>query len=206
MVRVLRHIFAGPAVLMGVALTLLPGIYIFHDKMPTFLTKMFPMPVIFPPVTEGLFWILIAMGIVVLLWSVKFSLSWSLKPVIALTIFGMLGVMTIYSCGIGDQAKGDGSRIHTFARGSGNIMGGDKFCTNYTQKLGVELFIGRFGEPVKTVKAIRDSDATWLITTDLGMKLTSPELKPSDFGMVHLQTAPIDPDPNHGRLYLVRLE
>ncbi len=205
-VGVLRHVFAGPAVLMGACLTVIPWVYLFHDKMPAFVTKVFPMPVIFPPQTRGMFWILIAIGIVVLLWSVRFSLRWKIKPVIALTILGMLGVMSLYSNGIGDQAKGDGERIYNFATAAGNIMGSDKFCTNYTQKLGIELFIGRFGKPVKTIKEIRNSNAKWLITSDWAMRRTSPDLTISDIGRMHLQIGPIDTDRNHGKLYLIRLD
>ncbi|MDY7009485.1 MAG: glycosyltransferase family 39 protein, partial [Planctomycetota bacterium] len=90
--QILRHVIAAAPVVIGVALILLPLIYLYYDHMPRFIAKNIRMPSAVPAPTWWVLTGLAGLGVVVLVLAVRWSLQWRVRRVAAVAVVGMLGV------------------------------------------------------------------------------------------------------------------
>ena len=217
--QVLRHVFAAAPVVIGALLILVPLMYLFHEHMPRFITKNLELPSWVPPATWRALHSLVALGIVVLVLGVRWSLRWQLRRVAALAVVGMLGVTFVNRHMICRQAQTrDGEKMIALARAARPLVGGDEFAVHDAHKLAVELYLGRFGTWAENVEQLDRSDAPWLITCDHGLielgatRMVERDgdkvevMRPGDLGEVMAETEPvISQEQKWGKIYLIRL-
>ena len=215
--RALRHVFAAAPVVIGALLIVVPLMYLFHEHMPRFIAKNLKLPSWVPPATWWVLHGLVGLGMVVLILAVRWSLRWQLRRVAAVAVVGMLGVMFVNRNMISRHARTrDGEKMIALARAARPLVGGDEFAVNHAHKLGVELYLGRFGAWVEDVEQLNRSTVPWLITCDRGLielgatKIIERDggkvevMRPRDLGEVKVETGPVISQ-KWGRMYLIRL-
>jgi len=196
----LRHVIAAPAVVVPAGLALLAAAYLFHQHLGGAVAKALPLPPgdVTRPET---WWIVAALipigaaGLAVAIWA---SLTWRLRALTAVLVVAMLGVMFMERHFITRHARtGDGERLMQFAvEARGRIDRSEPFAVARTEKLGTELYFGRFGRRVllpetiaevtiekgaaaarravrlqaaSAVEQLNDDGVRWLITCDRGL-------------------------------------
>ncbi|MDY7011250.1 MAG: hypothetical protein SVV80_10940, partial [Planctomycetota bacterium] len=221
------HVIAAAPVVIGVALILLPLIYLYYDHMPRFIAKNIRMPSAVPAPTWWVLTGLTGLGVVVLVLAVRWSLQWRVRRVAAVAVVGMLGVIFIDRHMFSRHARTrDGEKMVALARKAKTIIGKDEFAVHRAHKLAVELYLGRFGRWAKphgspgpnlwTVNLLNNSDIPWLITCDEGLirlgatkivnvgGVPTEIMMPEDLGLVEARSRPVISQ-GWRRIYLIRL-
>jgi hypothetical protein len=81
-----------------------------------------------------------------------------------------LGVMFLHTHMISRHARtGDGEAMIAFSREAGPVVGDDEIAVFRTEKLSVELYLGRLGVRAGGAEDINRSAPAWLITCDRGL-------------------------------------
>jgi len=232
-VGALRHVFAGPAVTICLAVALTAGAFVFRDRLLEAVRRALPVPAAFAPETHGVLWALVPLGLAGAAAAVVWSLRWRVRRVAGLAVAAMLAVGLLHTHLVSRHARtGDGEAMLQFARRVRPIVGNDELAVYQTSKLSVELYLGRLGRPVGSLAEINRPGPGWLITCDRGLadlgacrgapdgaytlkrrlggepagqaRRIRLDVRPQELGEVRLVGRPVESQ-NWGRIYLVRL-
>jgi len=172
----LRHLFAAAALVVAALLVVVPAMFCFHEYMPRFIAKNLKLPAHVAPETWWILAGLIPAGAAGLVIAVRASLRWRVRRVAVVAIVGMLGVMFVDRHMFSRHARtGDGERLMRFGKEARPVIGGDEFAVCRAEKLGTELYIGRFG------RRIIDPQAAGKMPADL-RKAAAPDLPVGEAG------------------------
>ncbi len=216
----LRHACAAIAVLISLAIIVLPVMVLYREEIPFAIGKAFRAPAY---VAAETWWVMAALppiGLVLLLLAVRSSLKWQLRRVAAVTIVGMLGVLFMYTHFFSRHASsGVGERMRQFAHEVRPIVGDDAFAARRIEQLATELYLGRFGWRIESVEQLNQTACTWLITCDYGLSTLPARLldgkpdaawkighRPDELGEVVRRSPPLKTDIDWGHMYLIRLK
>jgi len=229
-ISTLRHLLAFVAISVCFFVMCTPVLYLYHEYWPEALRRVVRMPSCVAPETWRILAALAPAGLGLIALAVWASLRWRIHGLMAIVIVGMLCVLFIDRHMISRHARtGDGETMIHFADTAGEIVGDDKFAICGADKLGTELYWGRFGQRIykpSQLKAL-DPDIRWLITCDRGLvqlgaclpdssgsymrkiegknTQVSPHPRSAGFLMDLNINRPISED-NMGRIYLIRLQ
>lgn len=220
-----RHVIAAGPIVLGLLLTAVAAAYLLNGRLPEEAREWLPLPAGWSGSAR---WVLLALlvgGLAAVPLAVRLSLRRRVLANVVLMLPLALAVLYVDTHHFGRHARtGDGQRMLQFARRMSEVVNGDRFGVHATDKLSVELYLGRAGEELRDVAAINDRRPPWFVTTDRGLvdlgayrrnrngsfTLRTAEGKvrldtlPGELGEVLLQTEPIVYQ-RWGRVYLIRL-
>lgn len=185
-VRVLRHVFAAAPVAVGLALAAGTAVAVWYPYLPKLARKVIPVPTRLSP---GTWWVLcglIPAGFVAVVYAVRASLRWQIRRVAAAAIVAMLGVAFLHGHVISRHASTrDGEKMIQFARNVRRILGPDEFAVFRAERIGAEVYLGRFGRRIadprkaddprkshdvsRAIDTLNERSERWLITCDWGV-------------------------------------
>jgi len=169
-VRALRHVFAGVAIAIWLAVAAVAGGYVFRDHLPAALQRLLRMPAAVRPETWWVLRALIVIGLVQAVCGVYWSLKLRLGRLAPLAAIGMLGVMFLHTHVLSRHARtGDGDSMLAFARQARPIVGQDDLIVYRAEKLGAEPYLGRLGVRAGCLEEVKQAPGAWLITCDRGL-------------------------------------
>ena len=226
----LRHFFAAAVISIGIFVMAAPVAYLYHEHLPAALAGAIRLPLVATSETWRILAGLAPAGLGLIAIAVWASLRWRIRTLAVVAAVAMLGVLFIDRHMISRHARtGDGETMIAFARAAGKLVGDDDFAVCRAEKLGTELYWGRFGRRVESLDALKSAGANvrWLVTCDSGLvRLGACEPDPTsryvynidgedtrvrpDAGRIGLPVElgvnrPIDED-SMGRVYLFRLQ
>ncbi len=168
----LRHLLAFVVISVCLFTVIVPLLYLWHERLPAFVSKAVRMPSCVAPET---WWILAALsplGAVLIVAAVRASLRWRIRALAAILVPGMLCVLFIDRHMISRHARtGAGQTLIKFAEEAKKVIGDDDFAVCRAEKLGAELYWGRFGTHVTRLSQLKslDDNIRWLVTNDRGL-------------------------------------
>jgi hypothetical protein len=197
---VLRHVFAAAPVILGLTVVCM-GLALFYPEEATgYVGKLLGRwpkvvesvrtwlagPEAAGPETWAMLVVAVVLGVVAPVVGVWASLKWRLRTVVAAAIVGMMGVAFLDTHFLSRHARaGDGERMLQFAREVRPLIDDEDFAVYRMEKLGTELYIGRFGrliripgeqrptgaasQPQGPLDALNALGETWLLTCDRGL-------------------------------------
>ena len=225
----LRHFLAFVVISVCVFTVGTPILYLYHEYLPVYLHSAIRIPVSVEPETWRILTGIAPVGLGLIAVAIWASLRWRISTLAVVLIVGMLGVLFIDRHTISRHAQtGDGEAMIEFSRTAGKVVGDDAFAVCGMEKVGVELYWGRFGTRIDDLSQLKslDADVRWFITCDRGLvQLGACTPDPANRDMkengsenttVRLDTeqvgVPVDLDFNHiidednlGKLYVFRL-
>jgi len=173
-VRCLRHVFAAVPIVIGVGLIVIPPAYLLNDRLPSLLAGAIEVPEFMAAETPWIAAGLVPLGAAIVALAIVASLRWRIGLLAGLTVAGMLGVMFLNTHFISRHARvPDSETMIAFSRQVEPIIGRDDFAVFRAGKLCVELYLGRFGRPIRQQNELAERlnrlDVPWLITCDRGL-------------------------------------
>jgi hypothetical protein len=168
----LRHFLAFVVISVCLFVVATPLLYLWHDRLPTFMSKAVRMP---SCVAMETWWILATLpplGAVLIVAAVRSSLRWRIGALAAILVPGMLCVLFIDRHMISRHARtGAGQTLIKFAEEAKKVIGDDDFAVCRAEKLGAELYWGKFGTRVMTLSQLKslDDNIRWLVTNQRGL-------------------------------------
>ncbi len=169
-VRALRHVFAAVAIAMSLAVGGIATGYALRDHLGESVGEVLKAPAVVAPGTWWVVYALIVIGLGGAALGTVWSLQWRLRRVVAIAMVSTLGVMFLHTHMISRHARsGDGEAMIAFSREAGPVVGDDEIAVFRTEKLSVELYLGRLGVRAGGAEDINRSAPAWLITCDRGL-------------------------------------
>jgi 4-amino-4-deoxy-L-arabinose transferase-like glycosyltransferase len=197
---VLRHVFAAAPVILGLTVVCM-GLALLYPREATELVgrllgrwpkvvesvrTSLAAPEAAGPETWAMLAAAVVLGVVVPVVGVWASLRWRLRTVVAAAIVAMIGVVFLDTHFLSRHARaGDGENILRFARQVRPLIDDEGFAVYRMEKLGTELYLGRFGRlirlpedrcptgaasrPLGPLDALNALGETWLLTCDRGL-------------------------------------
>ncbi|MDP6633641.1 MAG: glycosyltransferase family 39 protein [Phycisphaerae bacterium] len=167
-----RHLLAFLVISVCVFVMCTPLLYLYHHYLPGYARKAIRMPLCVAPETWRILAGMAPMGLGLIATAVWASLRWRIRTLTVVMIVGMVGVLFIDRHMISRHARtGDGETMIQFARAAAKVVGDDSFAVCNAEKLGTELYWGRFGTRVLKPSDLKslDSNVRWLVTCDRGL-------------------------------------
>jgi len=193
-----RHAIAATGIVICALLILAPLALLFNQYAPGIVRKNLRVPPIIEPETWWIFALLAPAGVIGLLVTIRWSLRWNLGRLTAVIVLGMLAVMFVERHAIARQSRtGDGEKLKRFASTVRRTIGDAPFAGFQIDKLGTELYVGRFAIRIEdppvipgrsqvieysddgldpahrrarsALRRLRESQASWLITCEKGL-------------------------------------
>ncbi len=168
-----RHTIAAFVVTGGLGVSIIACICLFYAELPTWITSNLRTPYSVAPETWWILKILVPLGLLIAAAGIKNSLDWRLTPLAVLFVPTMLGLLFMYGHMLSEHSRlGDGEKLVLFAEEAKQIVGDDSFAVLSAEKMGTELYWGRFGEHIdlkNTQADLAKSNAKWLVTCDSGL-------------------------------------
>ena len=171
-VSLLRHFFAASVILICVFVMAAPLVYLCHGYLPAYMQETIRKPLCIAPETEPILTALAPIGLGLIAIAVWASLSWRIRTLAVVAVAAMLGVLFIDRHMISRHARtGDGEIMIEFAQAAKKLVGDDDFAVCGMEKVGTELYWGRFGKRVRSLDELKSVGANirWLVTCDWGL-------------------------------------
>jgi len=226
----LRHLLAFVVISVCVFAVGAPVVYLYHEYLPAYMRRAIRMPFSVTPETWRILAGIAPVGLGLIAVAIRASLRWRIGTLAAVLIVGMPGVLFIDRHVISRHAwTGDGETMIEFARAAEKVVGDDAFAVCAMEKVGTELYWGRFGRRIKSLSELKslDADVRWLVTCDQGLvqfgactpdptsrymrnirgKNTNVRPDTKQVGVpIELNVNRLIDEDNLGRLYLFRLQ
>lgn len=168
--RVVRGVAVGAGVAIGAVLIFAPMVYLLHDYMPDAITRQMPYPQACEPHSVLILGMLPLLGLVVVTRVATTGLHWRMPQLCCWCAIGMLGIMFIDTHYFTSHARhGDGETAVAFVRRARDIVGDEPVLVSQVDKIGVELYLGRFGKHVSSRDEILESGRRFLFASDRGL-------------------------------------
>ena len=170
----LRHLLAFVVISVCVFVMCTPLLYLYHEYLPAFVRRAVRMlPSLYvAPETWRILACLAPVGLGLIAIAIWASLRWRIRTLLAVMLVGMLGVLFIDRHMISRHAQtGHGETIVAVARATKELVGDDDFAVCGAERLGTELYWGRFGKRVESLDELKSVGANvrWLVTCDWGL-------------------------------------
>jgi 4-amino-4-deoxy-L-arabinose transferase-like glycosyltransferase len=170
-----RHMFAAGGIAVGLALTGLALAFLWINHMPDWMDL--EAPAVLSTAKRAGLWLMVPAGIVAIWLTVRWSLRWRIRPMVTVMCVAMLGVHYVEGNCLSRHARsGDGDKMIAFSRQVAPLIGDEAFAVIRADKLGVELYVGRFGEVIAyaphghvLLDGLNASAAPLLLVTDRGL-------------------------------------
>ena len=172
MASILRHLYAVVVISVSIFVIATPLIYLYYEQLPEFARKAVRMPLCVKPETWRILAALPPLGLGMISLAVWASLKWRIRTLTAVMVAGMVCVLFIDRHMISRHARtGDGQTMIQFADAAKQYVGSDKFAVCRAEKLGAELYWGRFGKRVEKRQDLESlpPEVRWLVTCDRGL-------------------------------------
>ncbi len=172
---VVRHILAAGSIAVGLVLVGLSLAFLWIAHMPEWMDL--EAPAALSAAKRAGLWLMVPGGIVAIWLTVRWSLRWRICPMIAVMCVTMLGVHYVEGNCLSRHARtGDGDKMIAFSQAAAPLIGDEEFAVIRADKLGVELYVGRFGEVIAyapngepLLDGLNASVAPLLLVTDRGL-------------------------------------
>ena len=226
----LRHLLAFVVISVCVFTVGAPVVFLYHKYLPGYMQSAIRMPLSVAPETWRILAGIAPAGLGLIAVAIGASLRWRIGTLVVVLILGMIGVLFIDRHTISRHAQtGDGETMIRFARAAEKVVGKDAFAVCGVEKVGTELYWGRFGRRINSLSQLKslDEDVRWFVTCDRALiqlgaarpGLTRrdrkanadestnarPDTEPVGFP-IELNVNRIIDEDNLGKLYLFRLE
>jgi 4-amino-4-deoxy-L-arabinose transferase-like glycosyltransferase len=170
-----RHSIAAGGLVVAMALMGLAIAFLWIDLMPEWMDL--EAPAALSTVKRVGLGLMIPAGMVAFWLTVRWSLRWRIAPMVAVMCVAMMGVHFVEGNCLSRHARtGDGDKMIAFAREAAPLIGQEAFVSIRADKLGVELYVGRFSQVLcydpegpSLLDQLNASDVPLLVITDRGL-------------------------------------
>ncbi|MCE5325637.1 MAG: glycosyltransferase family 39 protein [Planctomycetaceae bacterium] len=205
--RILRHLYALTAIVIGAGGAILALLLALHSNLPLRLAAAVPMPATAVPLAMVLLWAAVALGAATATWAIVASLRWRVAQVAAAACIGMLPLLFSYEHFLSEPARGgDGETMRQFCRQASRIIGKDRVITFWADWSGFALYHGRFCPILSTSQTLTGNERNRLLMTWRQMQQQKIEwLVTCDRGLVEMgQFADAAPGATDEGLYRIK--